>query len=110
MSVQRKEDKEISWIIDRKGNYDILREVIINSLCESLFDNKINLLYENFEINNLELECCICIEKREEKYICKFNCNHKFCIDCIYKYISNMKSICPICRSQITDIYIKLFT
>jgi hypothetical protein len=63
-----------------------------------------------FNIN--EIECCICMEDKQSnnnKNICKFNCNHEFCVECICnllkKTLIEEKEIsCPLCREKITDI------
>ena len=54
-------------------------------------------------------ECAICLEEFDnisetDKYRGKFTlqCNHSFCLTCIYKTIM-YKSKCPICRTRINE-------
>ena len=47
-------------------------------------------------------KCVICMEKLSNE-TGMTNCKHKFCKDCILKWV-NESSECPLCRSQITRI------
>jgi hypothetical protein len=56
------------------------------------------------------VECCICMDERNGKYSCETNCKHKFCIDCVCKYVQSSgqagkKNLsCPMCRGNIDFI------
>lgn len=52
----------------------------------------LNKYKEKFKFN----DCLICLNKKQ--YMVRFDCNHYFCNDCIYK--SNVEK-CPTCRSYI---------
>ena len=43
------------------------------------------------------MECCICYEK---KWVCKTNCQHEICLNCI---LLLNKVECPICRNTDVD-------
>jgi len=56
-------------------------------------------------INELVLykeECIICFELIEKKVV--LNCNHHYCEDCIYQWVTIGKYQCPICRYTITEL------
>ncbi len=45
-------------------------------------------------------ECPICLETISDKFT--LDCNHSYCIECIYNSLSTNKS-CPMCREPITE-------
>lgn len=57
-------------------------------------------------------DCAVCLEPIPTNQYCKLLCNHYFCSPCILKYIEQLYKnnrdhpICPLCRSDITDIVI----
>jgi len=54
--------------------------------------------------NNARLqddECCICLEKMTDPLI--VNCDHLFCLKCLFDHHSNADSRCPLCRSDILN-------
>jgi hypothetical protein len=61
------------------------------------------------DIFNEEIECCICMETRENFQMCHLNCRHKFCDQCIQTHISANRAIpsCPLCRNLITNIKVQ---
>lgn len=67
--------------------------------------------------NNSEMllrndNCAVCLESIPTNQFCKLICNHYFCSQCILKYIEQLYKdnrdhpICPLCRSDITDMVI----
>ena len=48
------------------------------------------------------MECCICYNKFHIYGI--LDCSHKFCTDCLYKWLGNNSeqtpSTCPLCREK----------
>jgi hypothetical protein len=56
-----------------------------------------------------DLNCCICMETKENPQICQLNCCHKFCSECVITYISSNRNNpgCPICRTDITCVFIQ---
>jgi len=57
-----------------------------------------------------EIECNICYETTDFKTICKFGCNHQFCVGCVCSLITSRNNNihkpinCPMCRSNITIV------
>jgi hypothetical protein len=64
------------------------------------------------EMLTCEDNCAVCLESIPTNQFCKLLCNHYFCSPCILKYIEQLYKnyrdhpICPLCRSDITDIII----
>ena len=54
---------------------------------------------KNFE------ECGICLNERHPNIIVNLECGHKYCRDCIYRWVceKSSKSNCPMCRKIICD-------
>jgi hypothetical protein len=48
-------------------------------------------------INKID-DCSMCLKINKELKKGLFNCNHSFCVDCVFKYIKNTH--CPLCRSS----------
>lgn len=46
-----------------------------------------------------EEECCICLEKMTDPLI--VNCDHLFCLKCLFEHHTNANKSCPLCRSDI---------
>lgn len=71
------------------------------------FDIKMNVC-EKPERTNEKCECNICYEEYENKEFINFNCDHKFCKDCVKKSLQNEKRqnyCCPYCRTEIKEFY-----
>ena len=45
-------------------------------------------------------ECPICLKEFNEE-LCKTNCNHEFCNNCLDLWFNKKRSDCPVCREQI---------
>ena len=73
--------------------------------------NKLSITTSEVTNNSEDIICPICFENVEQEKICKTNCNHEFCKDCMNKslrdnIIIKNESGCPLCRSKITHLYI----
>ena len=55
------------------------------------------------QLEEIDTECCICIEEFQEKDSCIncITCGHKFHILCINQWARHKKGSCPLCRSNI---------
>lgn len=69
-------------------------------------DLRYNIIIENFEISDEDRNCCICFEIKEAERICKLNCAHTFCINCMNQHLQR-NEICPLCRTNITSIQVQ---
>ena len=70
----------------------------------------ITVLTEDFQIHTEDLYCCVCMETMiEPTNICKLNCGHKYCNNCMLQHINANKnsSLCPLCRIKISIVSIK---
>jgi hypothetical protein len=98
-------DISVSWRIDYEPS-----EYIYDGTKLIKFDYKIK---NNIEIivnsqEELELDCCICMETKNEYQIGTLNCSHKFCNLCIAQQVANSSiSSCPLCRTIITHISVQ---
>lgn len=65
---------------------------------------KQNIILLNDELNSIEDECGICLEKLKNNICLKMeNCNHIFHVSCYKKYLNynnNIATKCPICSSS----------
>lgn len=50
------------------------------------------------------LECIICFQMIDPDKICKNDCGHKFCKNCLDEWINRGKLQCPLCRQTIEYI------
>ena len=79
------------------------------------FDSIREILQINFRLNTItassdnDLNCCVCMETKQNTQICQLNCSHKFCTNCITTLIVKNRntSTCPLCRSVITNITVQ---
>lgn len=75
-------------------------------------NSKHNILvyyFHNSLLNIRENECCICMDEKQTN-MCKLNCSHEFCVDCISQLLDkclneNKQPTCPLCREKIDEIY-----
>jgi hypothetical protein len=55
------------------------------------------------------MQCIICLESNDDKFVKIYNCDHSFHDDCINKW----KKVCPLCRSKLkltnANNYIKIY-
>lgn len=70
------------------------------SLQEKIDVMNLNKYKEKFKFN----DCLIC--KNSKQYMVKFDCDHYFCNDCVYK--TNIEK-CPTCRSYIDPFAITYY-
>ena len=71
----------------------------------------IDLVAEEFPVSEEELYCCVCMETSAlQTDICKLNCDHKYCNNCMIQHINAHKnnSLCPLCREKITTVTVKI--
>jgi 3-dehydroquinate dehydratase len=81
------------FIEDMLNKFKERQEVVLLFL-EEYFDIE-------YQISEDEIiECVICYSNKTNNIL---NCNHKFCSDCINKWIEHNNS-CPMCRSSIKNI------
>lgn len=73
------------------------------SLLQTPEPQAINITVEEFLVSDEDRNCCICMEQRECQEICRLNCEHLFCTQCINSNLSRNTS-CPLCRVSITNI------
>jgi hypothetical protein len=64
------------------------------------------LVVTDMAITEEEKDCCVCQEEREDNDICRLNCPHTFCSDCVKKVMDRQKK-CPLCRAEITQICVQ---
>jgi hypothetical protein len=48
----------------------------------------------------MDSECPICLNNINNTELCKTNCNHNFCLDCLQEWFKK-KQTCPNCRKRI---------
>lgn len=77
---------------------------------EGMYD-KLSITTSIVTNNSEDIICPICFENVEHEKICKTNCNHEFCKDCMNQslrdnIIIKNESGCPLCRSRITHLYL----
>ncbi len=59
-----------------------------------------------FTITDEDRQCCICMEERQSLEICRLNCMHSFCVECINQHLQTNQT-CPICRTQVTSLSVQ---
>ena len=64
---------------------------------------------QEFPVSQEDINCCICMESRENQQICQLNCLHKFCSECTLSHIqrNGQRTSCPLCRTPVTNISVK---
>lgn len=72
-----------------------------NKLNEEEFNNNVDYIKDCD--NSSSIECPICFEKYND-YINIKKCSHKFCENCIRKWLKDHKNTCPICRVEISTV------
>ena len=52
----------------------------------------------------MEVDCAMCMNVMIES--CLLPCTHRFCIQCIRKYLNtSVNRVCPLCRSEVPDCF-----
>jgi hypothetical protein len=69
-------------------------------------NHRINIDIINFTVSEEDRHCCICMEERQSEDICRLNCRHSFCVQCINQHLQTNHS-CPICRSDVTNLSVQ---
>ena len=57
----------------------------------------------HFFYNKNEMTCPICMCDMMSSCICELQCKHIFHTECIFKWVSENKNSCPICRVQFME-------
>lgn len=62
-------------------------------------------LLSTIEKNILKTTCCICLNPFNKNSLCKFQCDHYYCISCIEKLIETNSILnCPMCKQKVLSI------
>ena len=69
-------------------------------------NRRINIDIINFTVSEEDRHCCICMEERHSEDICRLNCQHSFCVQCINQHLQTNHS-CPVCRSDVTNVSVQ---
>ena len=85
-------------------NHNYLYSIII----ENIPDKKIltNIEYNNLTekiVNNENIYCSICLSDKYEDITKIKKCEHKFCNCCLYKWLTEKASTCPMCRIDLKE-------
>ena len=97
----------IRYLLEININYDYKRKdddiipIIKNSVeyyYENRYYDKLIEYYNISEINIKLSECLICYQNKSNLVT---NCNHNYCLDCIFKWYIYNKHNCPYCRQDI---------
>lgn len=57
--------------------------------------------FNKLEIIEEDIKCPICFENKNN-YV-KINCTHKFCNECLKKWVTEQSDTCPTCRQLINN-------
>jgi hypothetical protein len=106
------EENNITEIINIINTYINNQEPEQNIPSTNPNENFVNI---NFVLETIDtstdddLNCCICMESKENHEICQLNCQHKFCSECIVTLVNRNRnnSECPLCRTQIDTITVQ---
>jgi hypothetical protein len=103
-------DNDVYWYIDRTPDYHI--DAYIHredGLSTAHYErDSIYIICKNIEISEEQKNCCVCIETLEKDEICRFNCGHTLCGNCINNIMKTQLNIsCPLCRTNITNIIVQ---
>jgi hypothetical protein len=71
-------------------------------------NSPVNFIVNEFDLSEEDRTCCVCIDEKNSEQICKLNCCHVFCVECINNCLER-NSLCPLCRSYITQIRTQTF-
>lgn len=110
--IKKYYDEIIEYLSENSENDELLNffDFIFEPVLTNLYNEYITELknenkkkLDSFILSNInEKECCICMESIEESKknkTIKFDCNHYFHYDCIFKWFME-KQCCPICRKE----------
>lgn len=87
-----------NWIYQEEENTCSVKTFDVIEQCNCSYK-----YLENSENINKEEKCSICLENLDDINIKKTNCNHLFHKQCIYEWINNNKTTCPLCRENILE-------
>ena len=52
-------------------------------------------------IDNIDNQCCVCLNVIDENNKCLLKCSHFLCNTCIDSWFDQNKTTCPMCRDEI---------
>jgi len=53
------------------------------------------------EVPDTPIECPVCMEQKLKAI--ELHCKHKYCMDCIKKWMRTGADTCPLCRGELTS-------
>lgn len=68
--------------------------------------SQVNIIFNEFELSEEDINCCICMSDKNIQQMCSLNCCHTFCVECIDIHL-NTNHNCPLCRTYITQMRIQ---
>jgi len=119
------------WFIDRIHDnqpenesriYEINNNIIIGTINNNIDEyhntsennieitptqNIVFIIDRLMEVTQEQLECCICMTEREKQDICKLNCMHTYCNQCIEQTLLKKQYTCALCRGEIKKITVQ---
>lgn len=99
-----------SWMRSRRRRRNMFIYSIVPIACD--FSNKnTKPKIINSEKKCENEDCAVCFEKMNDENYVYLNCNHEFCKTCVKIIIDKTNegvySTCPLCRSEMKEIYTK---
>jgi hypothetical protein len=104
----------LKYVCYRNYIYKLKKQKLLNTCKNTLSELKCNYNYNYIwyfkllsikEKNILKNTCCICLQTFNKNSLCKFQCNHYFCISCTKKLIDiNPILNCPMCKQKVLSI------
>jgi hypothetical protein len=68
----------------------------------------ITVTITELEITEEECDCCICFNHKEKREICRLQCSHSFCGECIKNTLKSYdEAKCPLCREIIVSVRVQ---
>lgn len=86
------------------NNFRYFNQQLPEAIPYNFSKKNIQIQLSGLEISEEDKNCCICMETRDEKDICSYNCGHKFCGFCIEICLKKPYLNCSLCRGNVTNI------